>query len=124
MSPASYLTAPPRVAVGIIASALSLIALAFLLTLLAVGASTTFLVVRGLALWRDLRAFTGRLARDMEQLSASVERLGAKDPPDFERLETALARLQSSQQRLTILTNALDRVRAQWAGLAAVYPKK
>ena len=105
-------------------TALSLIALAFLVAILAVAASIAFLVVRGIALWRDLRAFTGRLARDMERLSDSVERIAANEPTDFDELETALARMRSSQERLAILTNALGRVREQWADVAGVYPTK
>ena len=57
-------------------------------------------------------------------LANSLERLNARQPPDTERLSTSLARLESSKQRLEVLTGAIGRVQQQWAGLLAIYPKK
>jgi hypothetical protein len=123
MSPASYLTAPPRVATGMIAPLLSLVALALLVGLAAVVGSTTFVVVRALAVWRDFRGFSHALGAELGRFADSLERLDASEL-DTERLTTAVARMEASRKRLSVLTGALGRVQGQWAGLIAISPKK
>jgi hypothetical protein len=123
MSPASYLTAPPRVATGMIAPLLSLVALALLVGLAAVVGSTAFAGMRAIAVWRDFRGFSHALGAELESFADSLERLAAFQP-HTERLTTSFARMEASRERLSVLTSALGRVQGQWAGLTAIYPKK
>jgi hypothetical protein len=103
---------------------LSLLALAFLVSLAAVVASIVFLVLRSIALWRAVRGFARALGGELARFADSLERLSAFEPPDTERLSTAVARMNASRERLSILTGALGRVQGQWAGLLALSPKK
>jgi hypothetical protein len=105
-------------------TALSFVLLSLLLAILASVAGLVFLVSRGLEFFRTGRAFAGTLAVELEVLSNSLEQLNAFQPPDTAAVATAFDRLDSSRQRLEILTGALGRVQQQWAGLFAVYPKK
>jgi hypothetical protein len=102
----------------------SLILLALLGSIVFAIAGLVFLVVRGLELFRITRVFSGGLAIELEVLANSLERLNAYQPPDTKAVVTAFARLESSKQRLEVLTEALGRVQQQWAGLLAIYPKK
>ncbi len=112
MSPASYLTAPPRVARGMIAPLVSLTVLALLVA------------VVGLQLWRDLKTGLRGLGAAMEELGRKVDGLAGHEPPELERLAEAVERLRLSWAELSVLLNALRRVRGQWAGRLAVYPRK
>jgi hypothetical protein len=103
---------------------LSLVALALLVGLAAVVGSIVFVVVRTVGLFRALGRFSRALGGELATFADSLERLSAFEPPDTERLSTAVARMQASRERLGVLTGALGRVRGQWAGLLAVYPKK
>ena len=102
----------------------SLTLLALLAAILASVAGFVFLAVRSLELFRSTRGFAGSLAIELEVLSNSLERLNSFQPPDTDRVATAFARLESSKQRLEILTGAVRRVQQQSAGLFAVYPRK
>ena len=103
---------------------MSLVALALLVGLVAAVGAFGFVVSRALALWRDAREFGRALGGELDRLADSVDRLSAFEPPDGERLSVAVGRLRASSERLSILTGALGRVQAQWAGLLAIYPKK
>jgi hypothetical protein len=131
MSPASYLTAPPRVAAASIAPvtigslALFWLSLAVAVVLPAVG--IVVLVRRGLALWRDLkraaRAFGAGLddiGRKVERMSTGAEALGdvaARAEPPADRLRVSLA-------RLAVLRSALRDVQDSVGRVTAVYPRK
>ena len=88
-----------------------------------VAGAIVFAVVRAVALWRTLRAFTRTFGDEMAAFATRVDALAAREP-DTERLGPSLDRLRRSNAQLSVLLNALGRVREQWAGLAAVYPKK
>ena len=103
---------------------LSPITLALLVSVVAVLATLAFVGSRSLALYRDARSFTKALAGELDTLALSTDQLGTREPPDVERLSKALARLEASRARLSVLTGALDRVRKQWDRLLAVYPRK
>jgi hypothetical protein len=105
-------------------TALSLVVLALLVGFAVVVGSSAFVVVRSIALWRDFRAFSRVLGGELGRFTDSLERLAAFEPPDTERLTTAVARMKASRERLSILTAALGRVQGQWSGLVAIYPKK
>ena len=131
MSPASYLTAPPRVAaasiapVTIVSVALFWLSLAVAVVLPVIG--IVVLVRHGLALWRDLKragsAFTGAvddLGQKLERMSSGAEGLGdatAQVEPRVDRLRVSLA-------RLAVLRSARRDVQDSVGRVTAVYPRK
>ncbi len=103
---------------------MSLLLLALLAAILASVAGFAFLAVRSLELYRSTRGFAGSLAIELEVLANSLDRLNSFEPPDTGRVATAFARVESSKERLEILTGALRRVQQQSASLFGVYPRK
>jgi hypothetical protein len=103
---------------------LSLVTLALVVGFVAIAASLVPVAIRSYELWRTSRAFLRDLGQANDALTASLDRLSAFEPRGLDRLSTATARLEASRARLTVLTNALGRVRGQWAGLVGLYPKK
>src|SRR5918912_4445733 len=104
MSPASYLTAPPRVAGCSIARGPSTIAavllavwVALAIAVLAVAGSGVSVGRAALAFRRDLRRFRKALPTD---LSDRLERLAERTPARQGDLERSLARLQASLAQL------------------------
>ena len=79
---------------------------------------------RSYELWRTSHAFFGVLGEANDAVSASLERLSAFEPRGVDRISTSVARLEASRARLEVLTDALGRVRGQWAALLGVYPRK
>jgi hypothetical protein len=124
MSPASYLTAPPRVAEGMIAPALSLTALALLVGTVAAVGTLVYAIRTGLRLWRDTRDFLGAFGGAMDEFGQRVDKLASHEPPDFGLLEGSVERLRRSWAELSVLLDALGRVREQWSGLLALAPRK
>jgi hypothetical protein len=125
MSPASYLTAPPRGAAASIAplasAPLALFWFSLVLAILVGIASAAFVAVRGLRLYRDARTFAGEAGVAAEVLSRSADALGSRAAAETEQLERSIARLRVSTTRLSILLDAISQVRAQAQGLK---PKK
>src|SRR4051812_44143023 len=101
MSPASYLTAPPRGAGGIIAAVLSLTALAFLLGMVAAVAAFGYAIAQGLRLWRDVRGFFGSFGKSMDDFGRRVDRLASHEPPELGRLADSVERLGRSWAELS-----------------------
>jgi hypothetical protein len=97
---------------------------ALVVALVAVAGGAAFAIVRGVALWRSFRGLMRATGGALEQLASRVDSLGAQDPPDTEHLAASVEQLQRSTAQLSLLLNALGRVRAQWSGLLAVYPRK
>jgi hypothetical protein len=124
MSPASYLAAPPRVAGGMIAPLVSLTVLALVVGIVAVGGSLAYAIRQALRLWRDVKAFFRGFGEATDALAQSLDRLSAFEPPDIDRVADSAVRLRRSSAELSVLLHALGRVRDQWAGLAAIYPRK
>ena len=135
MSPASYLTAPPRdaalsIAGNLVASIAAMTLLLWVLlslVLLAILGGLAFLALRGLQLWRSFKVFgralddtTSALTRSLERLGPSAERASAAP----ERLEPSLARLRVSLARAAILRSAVQDVQDSLGRLTAVYPRK
>ncbi len=124
MSPASYLTAPPRVADTMVAlrgATVSIAAmvgfwLALALLLCAVIAGLAYAVVRGLQLYRKVKrtgaAFTARLDV-ISATVASIERHAAAAGASTQRLAEANGRLQRSRARLDVQLAAMREARAQ-----------
>ena len=112
MSPASYLTAPPRDAITIVAPVVVWIALA----LLSVGvvACIVYAVVRGLALWRQIKrtgssfsAESERIAETSVQMQVHLDRASASGA----RLAGATERLATSRARLEVQLQAVSEAR-------------
>jgi len=97
---------------------------ALLIGVAAVCGGVAFATVRTITFWRTFRTFGRTLGGDVESFSARLDALSRHDPPQTEALDKSLGRLRRSTAQLSILLNALARVRQQWAGLLAVYPRK
>jgi hypothetical protein len=129
MSPASYLTAPPRVAVAEYSTGASILPIAlfwFSLTfaLVAGVAAAVFLVVRAVQFWRMTRVFMFNAAGAAEVLSASAEALSARAPADTLPLQRSAERLQGSSAQLRILLDEVNRVAGVWRRARKTYLTK
>jgi hypothetical protein len=120
MSPASYLTAPPRVAAARIAKPLGTIAPVPWWTWLALGFFTAVvvaMVVFAALVFVRVKRFRDRgdiLQAELEGLAGKAERLEDRFERAEERAELArrsIERLDASLQRLSVLTWALGDAR-------------
>ena len=113
MSPASYLTAPPRVAATMVAPLMAFwIALAFLLVGIVGGIA--YVVVRGIAMWRQLKrtkttigAETARIADASALIQEHLDRANASSA----QLGEAAGRLAESRAKLDVQLDALREAR-------------
>ena len=113
MSPASYLTAPPRVAATIVAPVVAFwIALAVLLVGILGGIA--YAVLRGLALWRQVKranrtfgAETARIAEASAEIQEHLDRASASSA----LLTEAAARLAVSRANLDVQLEAIREAR-------------
>ena len=113
MSPASYLTAPPRVAPTMVAPLVAFwVSLVVLLAGVLVGLA--YAIVRAIALWRQLKrtkggleAETARIADATAQIQVHLDRAGASG----ELLGQASERLAASRARLDVQLRALREAR-------------
>ena len=103
---------------------MSLVTLALLVGFAAIAGSLALVGTRSYELWRTSRAFLGALDQANDAVTASLDRLSAFEPRRLDKLATSTARLEASRARLGVLTDALGRVRGQWAALLGVYPRK
>jgi hypothetical protein len=103
---------------------MSLVWIALIVGFVAIVGSIVFLVTRALELWRTGKAFFGDFDGTMDDLSRSLDALASREAPELERLAPALARLRRSSAQLTVLRNAISRVREQAAGALVLYPRK
>jgi hypothetical protein len=142
MSPASYLTAPPRVAASIVApprpnraprspgyhagiGLLTWISLLFLVV--ATLGSGLVLFLRGRALWRTLKEVGGAVAdavAAVERSAAAAEKHAASLADGSARLEAAIARLEASLAQLAVLRAAAGDVRGAATGVRRAVPRK
>jgi hypothetical protein len=103
MSPASYLTAPPRVAAIIVAPVVAFwIALAMLL--LAVVGGIAYAVVRGIALWRQVKRIGGTFSAE----SARIADATADIQEHLDRASASGASLGDAGERLAVSRAKLD----------------
>jgi hypothetical protein len=138
MSPASYLTAPPRVAAPIVAppgsedtvvtmAGMALLAwISLLFLVVAVVGSVSLATVRGLRTWRAVRAFSGATTGaldDVSRIAAEAERHAVSLSEGNARLGAAVTRLQSSLAQLAILRSAASDARAVF-DVRSVFPRK
>ena len=98
---------------------------AFLVGLAAVVATTIFVVVRGVGLWRQAKRTGGTIASELssfEKRSARAERNLAEWERASADLEVALERLRISRARLQVLTDALERAQGRTRWLRVFLP--
>jgi hypothetical protein len=117
MSPASYLTAPPR-GVGIFYHRIVAIWIALAVFVVGLIAGLVFAVFRGFRLWRHAKRTgatfgqeTERIARVADEIAVQLERANASSA----RLTEATTRLRSSAARLQVQRAAVIEARAALA---------
>jgi predicted transcriptional regulator len=93
---------------------------------LAVVAAMTFLVVRVLQGWRDLKRFRRHLARGLNDLADKAERTGelVERISDQGELQDTLSRLRLTLTKFNVLRAAVDEVSDSLTRVASVYPRK
>ncbi|SRR6266516_183040 len=134
MSPASYLTAPPRGEAGIVAAPDTIggvwnwVVWAALAIAVAAGiASLVRLAIVGLRFWRELKRTQRAVFAELDALAARAEAVGERAAAlggGSERLSRSLARLAVSRRRLNVLRQAIDEVTDAVGTVTAVYPRK
>ena len=123
MSPASYLTAPPRDAAYIVALSRfgskvprMVFYLALLVLIVAVAGGIAFAVVRGVQLYRDVKRARGAMGAEFDRISANtakIEHHAARAEAASGRLQSATDRLAVSRARLDVQLAAVREARAQ-----------
>ena|SRR5579885_939166 len=138
MSPASYLTAPPRVAAAIVAPSGPAFPSTMRVVTLAIWLSLAFLLAASLGslgwaaarAWRAWKAFRGTSGRLTDALGAvaasaeSAERHAVALADGNERLSAAVARLQSALAELAVLRRAAGETQSLLAAVRGVVPTK
>lgn len=104
-----------------------MILLAFLVGLVLVVGAAVYAVVRGIALWRQVKGTSKTFSAELalfEERSARTERLLAEADASSQALVAAQARLRISRARLNVLLRAFedDRRRTHW--LRAFVPSR
>ena len=136
MSPASYLTAPPRVAAGIVAPRRRAATIrgvsnwvdygTLIVSVIAVGTAIGVLVYRILDVWRAFGNLRRGLGRELNRLAdlgeVTVEKSAVAS--DTARLEGTLARLRVTLARFAVLRSAVDEVEDLFGRLTVVFPRK
>jgi hypothetical protein len=98
--------------------------IALIVFVLAQLAGIAYAITRAVGAWRTFRGFTSAVGGATGAFAARVDAMASREPFEVDRLGAGVARLQRSAAQLSILMNAVARVRAQWSGLLAVYPRK
>jgi hypothetical protein len=138
MSPASYLTAPPRDAASIVAPSvwktvvtmlgMSLLTwLSLLFLVVAVVGSIAVAVSRGLRMWRTFRRFsktTSAAIGDVLETAAEAERHAVAFTEGTEKLSAALTQLEESRAQLALIQAAAAEARASLTSLRGAVPRK
>ena len=117
MSPASYLAAPPRVAVENCSTVVTILPMwdwlvyaALIVGSLAVLGGLALLAVRVLRAWRDVKRARRHVFRELdlvaEKAEATLDKLDSVT--DTEELDASLERLRGSLARLALLREAVD----------------
>jgi hypothetical protein len=100
---------------------------AFLIGLALVLASTAFVVIRGIELWRRAKrsggAITSELAR-FEERSARAEQLLAEADRASRDLQAATERLRLSRARLQVLLDSLEGAQRRTRWLRVFLPSR
>ena len=129
MSPASYLAAPPRVAVVNCSTVVTirsmwdwLVYAALILGALAVLAALALLVARVLQAWRSFKRLRRHVFRDLdlvaEKMEATLDKVEAAS--DTSDLDASVARLRRSLAQLALLREAWSEA----TSFTALIPRK
>jgi hypothetical protein len=113
MSPASYLTAPPRVACHY-GSTVVVFWLCLAVLLLGVLGGLAYVVVRGIALWRQLKRTGGKLSTETAHIadaSAGIQEHLDRASASGALLGEASARLAASRAKLDVQLQAVREAR-------------
>jgi phage-related minor tail protein len=138
MSPASYLTAPPRDAASIVApsgrkTAVTMLGMALLswisplFFVVAIVGSIAVAVARGLGVWRSFRRFskvTSAAIGNVLDTATEVERHAVALAAGTERLDAALTRLEESRAQLAVIRAAASEVGAPLSAARGAVPRK
>jgi hypothetical protein len=117
MSPASYLAAPPRVAVVDCTTAVTIPAMwnwliyaALVAGAAAILAGLVFLAVRVLRAWRDLKRLRRHLAKELLRLADAADRMADSvgRASDTSQLEERLGHMRGSLAQFAVLREAVD----------------
>src|SRR5581483_5043202 len=117
MSPASYLAAPPRVAVEKCSTVVTippmwdwLVYAALIVGALAVAGALALLAVRVLRAWRDFKRVRRHIFRELDLVAEKAEATLDKidSATDTGELDASLERLRGSLARLALLREAVD----------------
>jgi hypothetical protein len=138
MSPASYLTAPPRDAASIVAPSvhktvvtmprmalLTWVSLLFLVV--AIVGSVAFAGSRGLRAWRTFRRFSTTASSaiaDVLDTAAEAERHIVAFTEGTEKLSAALARLEESRAELAVIQAAAAEAQSSLFAFRGAVPRK
>jgi uncharacterized membrane protein len=138
MSPASYLTAPPRDAASIVApyarktvvtmrgmALLTWISLLFLV--LAVVGSIAVAATRALRAWRTFRRFSKTTSAGIAgvlETAAEAERHAVAFTEGTEKLSAALAHLERSRAELSVIQAAAMKARSSLFAFRGAVPRK
>ena len=137
MSPASYLTAPPRDAgrncsTGLHAPLASprvwttAIWVALIVGFIAGSAAIAYLVMHVLQCLRALKRLRRGVGKELERLAdlgeATADRL--ETATDTAQVESSISRLRVDLARLTVLREALDEANATFDRIGFAYPRK
>jgi hypothetical protein len=129
MSPASYLAAPPRVAVVNCTTGVTiptmwnwLIYAALAAGAAAILAGLVFLAVRVLQAWRDLKRLRRHLAKELLGLADAADRMAdsGERASDTSQLEKRLAQMRGSLAQFAVLRDAVDEA----TSFTALIPRK
>jgi hypothetical protein len=97
--------------------------LALAIFLLVSVAGVAYAIRQGVGLWRTLREFAGEAGRALDELDDRAAKIGSQQF-EVEKAAASVGRLQRSVAQLSLLVDALGRVRSQASGLLAIYPRK
>jgi MFS family permease len=136
MSPASYLTAPPRAVAGIVAPVFGTATIpgvwnwaiygALIVGFLAGAGALALLLARALEAWRTFKRLRRGIGRELERLAdlgeATADKLGTAT--DTAKVEASLSQLRVDLARFAVLRHALDEAQDTFRRLAWIYPSK
>ena len=103
----------------------AMVSYAFLAGLACAIAATVFVVVRGVALWRQLKRAGGAFSSELssfEERAARAEQLLADADRSNRELEAALERLRVSRARLQVLLGSLESAQRRTRWLRVLLP--
>jgi ubiquinone biosynthesis protein UbiJ len=132
MSPASYLTAPPRVAATIVATLVTIVSMwdwaiwgALVAAALAGFGAIALLVARVRQAWRAFKVARRHSADVLGELGRKGEETAEKAAAagDTAELQESVARLRVSLARLAVLRSALDEAEEVAGRVTAILPR-